>query len=95
MESNLFQGARIRISNLQHIHLDGVSKETHKPAKDEVFVCLILGTEKKKVRQESDVISKEEALKLLQQLVKGKGILKNPKRLIATITNLVGRIDGR
>jgi hypothetical protein len=92
MESNLFQGARIRISNLQHIHLDGVSKETHKPAKDEVFVCIVLGTEKKKVKQETDVISKEEALKVLQDLVKGKGVLKNPKKLMATVTSLVGRI---
>jgi len=92
MESNLFQGARVRVSNLQHIHLDGVTKETHKPAKDEVFVCIVLGTEKKKVKAETDVLSKEEALKALQELVKGKGVLKNPKQLKATITSIIGRM---
>ena len=68
MESDLFVGSRLRLSNIKTLGIDPRASVTHKPPKGKVFVAVLIGVEDKKPETNDDIITGEQAMEILKKL---------------------------
>lgn len=69
MESDIFKGARVRLSSMKSLDFDPRVSVTHKPPQGKVFVAILIGVEDKSPDCIEDVISGEETKEILSRLL--------------------------
>ena len=69
MDSDIFIGNRVRLTNIQNVGVDPRCKITTKPPKGKVFVAIIVGIEEKKPETEDDILQGEEVIKRLRNII--------------------------
>lgn len=68
MESDIFVGARVRLSNIKTLDYDPRISVTHKPPKGKVFVAIIVGVEDKSPTAVEDLVSGDAVRQILSDL---------------------------
>lgn len=88
MQSDIFVGARIRLTNIKSVDFDPRVSTTHKPPKGKVFVAIVVGIEDKSPESIQDVINGDDLKFILQKLIEDK--LTQDPILDCTITSATG-----